>query len=799
MAGIPKYIITSCCEQFVSSGTFNIPGIGTITNDLYVFNGPSFTEPTTGMAFIAGYCYQITYLGVDIVSQPVAFNSTDITLVPGAKTCAGAAESSACIACELAIPAAYEIFACCDTDNITTVNIDIEACSVVGNVWTYTGTGYTTSSGFVFNTGDCYQVSRLLEGWYEPGPACTDFDFVAVNTCSEAEVAEACPACSPSLKYLAFTSCCDDVTILFKGIDADSYYGVKEYLGTAVDGLINKCYSIIIGDVGDITVPDVEAYNLLPEPPVYIEGSTFSNISIYSTDCTEFVESCPECKVVCYRLYSCDGQIFNTTVDLSLYVGQFISLVDALGAPILGTWFVTINNVKCADAIEDIAFSAVVTACDPQCYEVTGTSKVTYLDYNLNIQTVFAPLKFCSYIYPQVSGIYTINSFGTCTINEDETLDCPDLCFTLTNCLTNVVYNSNTQLLTQYVGEIVTINGYDGCWQVELNEGVCDCPINVTVLQNYATCEECLPIVAYKFTNCLNPLQVQYSDLDYSEYVGLSVQLSCGQCWFVEEIDYTPPSIQTITILYTFDNCEACARTYYKLEDCNGIEDDVYTYTDLSTYAALEQVIKIAGCDTCWLVTTTRDLVTPAGIVTFEVAYDDCIDCGNASPCVCNSIRNDQDVPTAFQYVDCTGTTQTTPLLDPGKTSLRYCLRAWKNDAELNNYVKSYGECVEGVCPPMTYNVRSVKPGYNTPGCSADKYDTISCKSSQILYRQVLTLRYGISNCCPEEDEYWLVKKELIDIAALYNPAYPCKAPGCGCGCNNCNDNSCNECRTCNS
>ena len=99
-------------------------------------------------------------------------------------------------------------------------------------------------------------------------------------------------------------------------------------------------------------------------------------------------------------------------------------------------------------------------------------------------------------------------------------------------------------------------------------------------------------------------------------------------------------------------------------------------------------------------------------------------------------------------------------------------------------YFNFYGECTNGVCPPPVYPKRSVKPGYNTPACSIEKYEKISCKSSEVLYRNVLNLRYGISNCCPEEDEYWLVKKELIDLAALYNPEYPC-APNnpCGCGC----------------
>ena len=54
------------------------------------------------------------------------------------------------------------------------------------------------------------------------------------------------------------------------------------------------------------------------------------------------------------------------------------------------------------------------------------------------------------------------------------------------------------------------------------------------------------------------------------------------------------------------------------------------------------------------------------------------------------------------------------------------------------------------------------------------------------MYKQVLELRYGISNCCPEEDVQYIVQKELIDLAALNDPTYPCSTNSCGCN-NNCN------------
>ena len=50
------------------------------------------------------------------------------------------------------------------------------------------------------------------------------------------------------------------------------------------------------------------------------------------------------------------------------------------------------------------------------------------------------------------------------------------------------------------------------------------------------------------------------------------------------------------------------------------------------------------------------------------------------------------------------------------------------------------------------------------------------------MYKKALESRYGISNCCPEEDEKWLIKKELIELQALTDPDYPCDhLPDCSC------------------
>lgn len=801
MTSIPYYTITSCCEQDVTTGTFNIPG-GYLSANVYTYTGTTYIEPITGMEFVQGYCYTVAPLGSTGTIYPNAFNFVDATYA--GKNCA----ASPCVVClpPLEPGITFSIYPCCDATNIVTLNLDISGCVIpTETVWVYDGPGFITTNGFAFETGACYHVESILSGINPAGPDCTDFTFTAYSECSVAEGTD-CPVCDLGLQYLAFRSCCTLTSILFKGPDAASYYGVREYLGALVDGLENSCYSITIGNVGDLIIPDMAAYNLLPDPPVYVEGVTFSTLSSIYTNCDLYTNECPNCIPQCYKLFNCDGESFNTTIDLSIHLNGWITIIDALGVT-SGPWFVTENNSSCNGAINTFTVAPVTTlACTPMCYDITGKASVTYLtfDFTVNayvIVTALAPIKICSFIYPQITGSHTIESYGACTITKTE-LDCPELCFILTNCITEEEINSNTQTLVNYIGQTVTLNGLDGCWVVTLNEGECICPIPVTVLQNFVTCEECLPIVAYKLTNCTNSVLVQYTYQDLSAYVGMSVELECGECWFVEEIDYAPPSVQVITVVFDFENCVACLRTYYRLIDCAGVEADVYTYTDLSTH--LNDVIRLKDCDSCWNVEETRDVVTPASIVSLESSYVSCTACLIAAPCVCSTIRNDATIPYVFEYTDCTGRVSTLPSLDPGETSDRVCLISWSIEAKSVGYITYFGDCtfIDDVytCPPPIYPIRPVKPGYVTPACDNEKWDKITCKATEILYKTVLKARYGISNCCDQPTDKWLVKKELIDLAALVDPNYMCKPMStCGCPTNSCGCGGSSPSKTCNS
>ena len=120
---------------------------------------------------------------------------------------------------------------------------------------------------------------------------------------------------------------------------------------------------------------------------------------------------------------------------------------------------------------------------------------------------------------------------------------------------------------------------------------------------------------------------------------------------------------------------------------------------------------------------------------------------------------------------------------------------AWQYNHPTTDYVETFGECTQATvqdpwtCPAPIYPRRFIRPGYYVPTCSIEKFEKITCKAAEAMYKKVLEQRYGISNCCPDDDNKWLIKKELIDLAGLVDPNYTCTpiqsccndAPNCGC------------------
>ena len=717
------------------------------------------------------------------------------------------------------------------------------------------------------------------------------------------------PCCAPGDSYAQFIS-----SPIF-GIPNNStwvYTGTSVITGAGTapwNQLIpGQCYTVFYNN---ITVP-------ITTPVLSLTASSFSNSSIYfptGKRCEESSYCQGECIPECFKLWPCDGSRppFTTSTDLSSFTGNNIvvsSLDPSYNIDNICVFVENISNNDCANAI-DIIVDANSCECPCTCYTIIGEIKsLEWIDcygvYN-SVATPLSPFEICAGAYPLAFPLLPNNplqiiSNGLCsevTVFNDETCEevieytCAPPCYLLEDCTdsTNVIYSNSTSLLgPANLGQVVTIAGYTECWKILIPEE-CICPINVTVLTVSNCCEACLPNINYKLTLCEDSTAFTYTSDDLSLYVGKVIKREeCPEkCWIVSEIDGNIPTDTSIVVIEDYLDCELCYRQYYLLEDCIGLQNDIITYTDLSSY--VDKVITLDWCpETCWEVTETF-INNGAGVISDILnTYNVCVDCLTNASCICSTIKNYNTISQIYKYLDCYGLLQTITL-QPNQKSDRLCLIRWYapepcdelivtitssigvisnitvyqnsinhpgpvivNDkptwkdvdnnlyiyydgtkwilsknltplvlpsvyttigfidcngdcdcptgtwqqsssipnqdvyvtTELKYTIEYFGNCINGVCPPRKNNQKSITPGYNTPGCEAWKYEEISCRSAEAMYKQVLELRYGISNCCPEEDEQYIVQKELIDLAALYDPAYPCSTNSCGCS-NDCN------------
>lgn len=622
--------------------------------------------------------------------------------------------------------------------------------------------------------------------------------------------------------YFKFESCCTGDVLYFQGPvnPNDPFWTtifpslpqvlVYDVLGTYGDnvGLVSKsCYLVSVETSPPPPLPPASFY------PTLLPG--WLNATDGRAECIVDDEPFVECKPCpCYLLMPCDGSLapYTTNQDLSAYLysvtGQSVTFYASDEFPeICVQVLLAPPNVQCTELTSPLVYKEDCE-CPCNCYTVVANSKdCYYVDCDGNFQTT-GPLTGtlidipCASTTPWIQGNQWPQPFYITNIGPCINGNCSDPCYRLIDCdgIQDPI-DTNKVSLGQYavLNQIVKIEGYpDTCWIVD-DDGDCECAIDVIVLQAYDDCPTCKNPSKYKLTNCADSDTIVYTSSDLSAFVGqVILRGECPGCWLVTTIDDIPSdTIVTVTAAYL--NCTECAREYYLLTDCTGYKDPIITYTDLSQY--LGSVIKIQYCpETCWTVTATND-PTNAGIVIPEVEYVDCPECLLTFPCICTTVRNDSTTSKDYRYYDCNLDIQFFTLA-PGEKSEKFCIRVWAIYFPETDYIETYNNCLETSadvweCPPTVYPRRSVQPGYNTPACTIDKYEKISCKSAEVYYKQVLYLRYGISDCCPDENDKWLIKKELIDMDALRDPNYECTASTCGCPPQSC---SCNATiTTCNS
>ena len=775
---VPFYRITDCCSIDGNNVDVFID-LGAIVWQDGIYSR-SFTDLLINSSFTleAGKTYLINQgLGPTSASLPT-IDVTDVNLEEAAplQGFSGCNEASIEIPCSFL----YFIEPCCSEYGsqglaAAQVNLDnVNFNDVVDGVYVYNGPnlGPTPLFDTQLINGACYTITRN-----QNDSLLTELinfsDFSTVPDCNDAILCAPCPI-SPGIHYIKYTPCCGGDPVYVRSetmggtidpdssteisskigtsssnapiVDISNYLGVFMIMGTNqianINGLyVGQCYTATLGTVGDLEIPTEIAYLNLPLAP-YQSQLNF----IDETNC--LLSPCPTCFPDCYELTDCNGITINSqSIGLETYIDTYVTLN---GIP--GCWLVQLSVTKlCAIQAQPVTVTGSCVDCSCLCYEVNGyTGSYTYIDCNgksVVVRSTGAD-KFCAGSRPNIIGKegldYTLTIGDACVDDQ-----CVDKCFLLTNCdptawpLQDATLTSTLQSLSQYVnaGEVVVLSGYEGCWAIT-EEVECDCPIDVTVIRDYRGCEECLGITAYKLFNCEKINEVVYTTQDFSAYVGQVIKDDCA-CWVVEEINYQPPSETTIVDPILFTDCTTCLTTYYQLEDCDptSLTPIIITSTNLAGYVG--STVQIDGCTGCYIVLAYALETQPANSqeVTVTLDFTNCDTCNSVLP-KCSTVFNNTTEDQTYTFINANGDSEVTDVIKSGHSSLRYCVQRWDDSINPEGIFNFYGDCTvyedernnkTGFCVQYFPNNRKVRPGYNTPICSADKYDKITCNAADIM------------------------------------------------------------------
>lgn len=271
---------------------------------------------------------------------------------------------------------------------------------------------------------------------------------------------------------------------------------------------------------------------------------------------------------------------------------------------------------------------------------------------------------------------------------------------------------------------------------------------------------------------------------DLSTYVGGVIKiLGHNACYIVSIAEDCAGAVPVIPSSQ-YATCQECNPTCYLLTDCNGLLPSILVNTDLS--AQVGSVVKINSHDDCWLVSEAPGCDGSVG-VTINLVYDTCQDCHPVCYKLVDCNNNGNILVTStnfFQYVG-----KIIKLQDYGNV-------CWvvedsitcEGSIPLSNVTEVFDTCEECLPPPpeipeKSLNSRRVKPGYYTKGCAPEYTERISCSFSEQVYKDVISLRYGITSCCEEDTDKWDVKKQILDFKGIYDPDMCQSVCHCNCPC----------------
>jgi hypothetical protein len=565
--------------------------------------------------------------------------------------------------------------------------------------------------------------------------------------------------------YYVFTPCCGGIPIRFcRNTPPALVSGATfQYTGPNLIGYggileTNKCYGVSVVNI---------AANY-PSIPVELIENNFIRAT---GGCNSAL--CPDCPTEYYTLNDCctdlpidwppNGEGFQGTLYIQ-YDGS--SCTNNL------------NEFPCPEILTPLIITEILNEAQ---LIVTGCLKLT------SVLVTDIPVGADILSWEQI--VQEVEAVETCS-------DCQTCYYQITNCADENETYCTTSNLSAYINNnienpgawptIQVLEKPNKCFYVEQITS-CVAPIPITpnpAIPAVLGCAKCQAkiVVYYKLVNCNDPQVIVYTSSELGDYVGSYIKLEeyGNDCFYVSVVDGLVPSDIPVTPKEpAFETCEECALPRYLLTDCLGIREDIVTNSDLSAYVGY--VIVIESCpDTCWGVEET-DITTPDGSVNVIKVDGLCSRClAEVVPSTCVTFTNTTNIDLTFEVFYSNGEQDKFEVL-ANSTSPKQCLISWPITAGI--IVTEYGTCIDGVCPPEPAKPRrKVRPGYNTPACTAEYYEKVECNFSEWMYKDVLERRYGISNCCIDELMRWEIRHEMLMLDALINPDYTCVPPvNCGC------------------
>jgi hypothetical protein len=624
----------------------------------------------------------------------------------------------------------YLLTPCCNEPHPLYLKPGSEPSPLVDGVYNYSGPldtvcfPVTQTEEVCLITGRCYKLEYTEDSPYDVSSWDTipvaNLTYTGDLNCSSEPTAE-CPCTSapnPVYHVYQIQNCCGGSVIQVYTVVDEITEGVNVYNGD--EGYINI-------PEGCYTVTEVQGPIIGPPSGSLVEASNFTQdpgIDCESLECTVYCDPC-----TCVRFKWVEKTQIGPDITISFYdcTKPEPQVVD-----------VTLSKIR-GISTEKVCFTQLITPPSPN---------------------------------------WVVEEFGNCVLSNGE-FDCPG-CYRLEDCagIADDIFSLDPNLSTYAdTNQSITIVGSDVCWRVFSSAESCECAIATTLSGVFYNCQACNQRQSYKLTECTTG-EIIYTTTDLSQYEFVYINIDCPGCWYVEPIDIIPPTTQPVTVTVGFESCEICNATFYILTDCLGVKDDIVTITDLSDYVG--KVIKIKYCpDVCWEVAVT-DPTTITGEVIFDTEYEGCPECFLTFTPQCVTFTNNSNTSDSVTYTDINANVVKVDIDGKGTTP-KICALNWGvNTAVIT--VNIFGECVNGECPLPPQPKRKVTPGYNTATCSNDYYEKVECNFSEWMYKDALSKRYGITNCCPEELTKWLIKHEMLMLEVLVNPDYEC-SPTNTCGC----------------